>query len=356
MPPRQVELPAPADRIWNPATRLVRELINQCKTLEHDDWYLGGGTALSADWHHRESTDIDILIAPGLSMAALRGDSEKRIDEVIAATNGSRIKAPDQKLSVAYGDSGKVDIFSSGRQLPGHEQHIEVSGMSAYRLSDAQIFAGKFRRAIAEHIAARDLFDICHAARTGRPSMQQALNTFTEPELKIINTFWRNSSEKIAEEARKKLSGVAHENCIEPNKLTEQAIDIIHDHRYATMVISGGNDRASITTTTNAGLVNQYTSTSNSIDRDFSALGISRHLIRHNIRPSHAIHETREAMRGHTERTVIRTGSTPRPTLQPPSRPAPGGGDSAGPAPERPGSPNTDPANQPKRSYQYQRD
>ena len=152
---RHVDLPEPANRIWSRATALVDALLKECKTLEDDKWYLGGGTALSAEWRHRNSTDIDILIAPGLSMASLHGNSKKRLSELINATNGTRIDAPDQKLSATYGEHGKVDIFSSGRQLPGHEEKIEVAGRTTLRLSNAQIFAGKFRRAIDQHVAAR---------------------------------------------------------------------------------------------------------------------------------------------------------------------------------------------------------
>ena len=136
--------------------------MRECATLEHEAWYLGGGTALAADWQHRTSTDIDILIAPGLSMSALGPEANARIDLLIESQGGKRLTAPDQKLSVAYEPDGKVDIFSSGRQLPGHEEPIEIDGTPTRRLSNAQIFAGKLRRAIEGHAPAR-------SADCGRP-------------------------------------------------------------------------------------------------------------------------------------------------------------------------------------------
>ena len=305
---RHVDLPEPANRIWSRATALVAALLIECKTLEDDKWHLGGGTALSAEWRHRNSTDIDILIAPGLSMASLHGDSKKRLTELINATNGTRIDAPDQKLSVTYGEHGKVDIFSSGRQLPGHEERIEVAGRTTLRLSNAQIFAGKFRRAIDQHVAARDLFDVCHAARIRDPGMQQALNTLTEPEHKRITEFWHNSSQKIEEEARKKLTGISATNWITPDQLVERTLRTTENHLYAGIVITASKDRTTVQTITREGLSNEYRSTNANIKRDFHALGITRNLMLHNIRASQIIQDAREAMTQDIKQIVVQTG------------------------------------------------
>lgn len=134
--------------LWPKAVELVGDLMSECATLEDDDWHLGGGTALATEWKHRTSTDIDILIAPGLNMTGLGPEAIGRIERRIEEQGGRRLDAPDQKLSVDYGPDGKVDIFSSGRQLPGHEEVVEIDGSRVGRLSDARIFAGKLRRAI----------------------------------------------------------------------------------------------------------------------------------------------------------------------------------------------------------------
>ena len=146
MEPRRIELPETARQCWPKAVELVGELMRECATLEHEQWYLGGGTALAADWKHRTSTDIDILIAPGLSMDGLGPEANARLERRIATQGGERLRTPDQKLSVDYGPDGRVDIFSSGRQLSGHEEAIEIDGTLAARLSDAQIFACTPRR------------------------------------------------------------------------------------------------------------------------------------------------------------------------------------------------------------------
>ena len=143
MTPRRVELPEAAQRCWPKAVELIEALSNECATLEDEEWHVGGGTALAADWQHRNSTDIDILIAPGLSISALGPDANARIEELIRNQRGIRFQAPDQKLSVNYGPDGKVDIFSSGRQLPGREERIVIDRTQTGRLSDAQIFSGE---------------------------------------------------------------------------------------------------------------------------------------------------------------------------------------------------------------------
>ncbi len=319
MKSRHIDLPESASRIWKQATTLVDALLEECKTLEHQRWYLGGGTALAADWHHRTSTDIDILIAPGLSMAALYGKGHERLDQLIAGTNGKQLNAPDQKLSVRYGEDGKVDIFSSGRQLPGHEEPIEIGGRTTLRLSNAQIFAGKFRRAIDHNVAARDLFDICHSARIKDAGMQQALNALTQPEVERIREFWKSSSSKIENEARERLSGIPGEYWIDPDQLVERTIGTTEDHCYAQVLIEAGNDRTRILTVTNGGARNEYRSGKTEIERDFHALGIARHLMYHNISPRVVINDARGAMKHGIEQTVADTAG-PRGT-RPPDRP-----------------------------------
>ncbi len=304
---RHIDLPEPASRIWHHATTMVNALLEECKTLEHDRWYLGGGTALAADWRHRKSFDIDILIAPGLSMAALHGEGYKRLSRLIRATNGERIDAPDQKLSISYGNSAKIDIFSSGRQLPGHEQPIEIAGQSSLRLSNAQIFSGKFRRAIDQHVAARDLFDICHAARIKDAGMHQALNALTQPELDRISEFWHSSRAKIADEAQKKLSGISAQNWIDPEHLVERTVRTTDKHRYSEVLIQAADDQTTIRTRTIGGRTNEYHSTSIEIERDFHGLGITRYLGCHNISAREVIRDARKAMTQSIQQTIAHT-------------------------------------------------
>ena len=118
MEPRRIELPEAAKRCWPKAVELVGDLMSECATLEDDDWHLGGGTALAADWKHRTSTDIDILIAPGLSMTGLGPEAIGRIERRIEEQGGRRLDAPDQKLSVDYGPDGKVDISAAADSCP----------------------------------------------------------------------------------------------------------------------------------------------------------------------------------------------------------------------------------------------
>ena len=304
---RHIDLPEPAAGLWNRARTLVDGLLQECKTLEHDRWYLGGGTALAADWHHRRSSDIDILIAPGLSMGVLEGQSN-RIEKLIARTKGERINAPDQKLSVKYEKDGKVDIFSSGRQLPGHEESVEIDSRATLRLTNAQIFAGKFRRAIDRQVAARDLFDICHAARIKEPGMQQALNALTEPEVNRIKEFWESSRAKIEEQAKTRLAGVPPEIQIDPERLLELSLRTTDDHRYAEMVIQAGNDQTTVRTVTIGGQTNEYRSTGSEIETDFQALGVARHLKCHNIGLGQVIRDAQEAMKESSEQTIRETG------------------------------------------------
>ena len=319
MKARKVALPAPANGIWPAATALATELIGACRTLEHNEWYLGGGTMLAADWQHRTSTDIDILIAPGLSMNALPDAAARRIERLIKQEQGETIRSPDQKLSVSYPGRGKIDIFSSGRQLPGLEEAIDIDGRPARRLSDAQIFAGKFRRALERHVAARDLFDMCYAAETWRTGLTQALNTIPEDDLNRITTFWGSAEPRIREEAQTRLTGVNEHDRIRPSQLVQKTIRQLEQHRYAEIRITAAKDRTVVHTLTVGGRADVYESAREDIERDFVARGITRHLAQHNIRASDAIEQTRDkstSARGDETVFHIRTSNATRARMQ----------------------------------------
>ena len=301
MEPRRIELPEAARQCWPKAVELVGELMRECATLEHEQWYLGGGTALAADWKHRTSTDIDILIAPGLSMDGLGPEANARLERRVATQGGERLRTPDQKLSVDYGPDGRVDIFSSGRQLPGHEEAVEIDGTRAARLSDAQIFAGKLRRALDGHLAARDLFDICHAARTGRRGVDQALNTLGEPELRQIASLWKNAAARIAEEARERLTGISKEDAIPPDELVANTVATLRQQRYGSTLIRAGMSRVTVSTLTVNGRPSDYQSTAATLEPDFEARGFNRYLQRQNIRPQ----AVRDKVREHIDRQTM---------------------------------------------------
>ena len=344
METRRVELPEVAKRCWPKALELVVAVQRECATLEHEDWYLGGGTALAADWEHRTSTDIDILIAPGLSMSALGPDANARIDRLIRNQGGSRLEAPDQKLSVEYKPEGKVDIFSSGRQLPGHEERIEIDGTSAWRLSDAQIFAGKLRRAIEGHAVARDLFDICYAAKTEPTGFEQALNALTEEERRGISGLWEAAKAKIAEEADTKLAGVNDEDRIPPEELAKKATKALKDYLYAHTIIRAGRGQAVVRTRTANGHWREYESAADTLKRDFEARGISRYLTRRNIRPQTVLEKTLKHI---DERRTVDIEDIKTPDAgeahhaaarhaEPPKATAPGGDSNISAPPQRP--------------------
>ena len=299
MEPRHVELPEVAKRCWPKAIELINALMRECATLEHEAWYLGGGTALAADWQHRTSTDIDILIAPGLSMAALGPDANARIDQLIENQGGKRLTAPDQKLSVAYEPDGKVDIFSSGRQLPGHEEQIEVEGTPTQRLSNAQIFAGKLRRAIEGHAPARDLFDVCYGAKVEDRGFEHALNTLTDEEQRRIGGLWESTGAKIADEARRKLAGVKDQDLIPAQELGERASRTLKEHRYAHTIIRAGAGRAVVRTLTMNGQWREYESTAKTLEGDFEARGLTRYMMRQNIRPQAVLKDIGTHLDGH---------------------------------------------------------
>ena len=125
-------------RCWPKAIELIKALMRECATLEHEAWYLGGGTALAADWQHRTSTDIDILIAPGLSMSALGAAATARIDQLIEVSS-----APSGHTRVT------CPVASSSPSITpvGVSEMMNLSSLRAYKSG-----AVMPRRAIAERL------------------------------------------------------------------------------------------------------------------------------------------------------------------------------------------------------------
>lgn len=134
-------------------------------------------------------------------------------------------------------------------------------------------------------MAARDLFDICCAAKTGRRGFDQALNALTEAEQRQIKSLWESAEMEIADEARTKLSGINDEDLVPPETLVAEAVTTLKDQRYASTIIRAGRGRATARTLTVNGRPNDYESTAATLERDFEARGFSGHLMRHNIRP-----------------------------------------------------------------------
>ena len=116
---------------------------------------------------------------------------------------------------------------------------------------------------------------------------------------------WETAGAKIADEATRILAGVKDEDPIAPEELGERASRALKEHRYAHTIIRAGAGRVVVRTLTVNGQWREYESTAKTFERDFEARGLSRYMMRQNIRPQAVIEDIGTHL-GHQEMVEVR--------------------------------------------------
>ena len=78
---------------------------------------------------------------------------------------------------------------------------------------------------------------------------------------------------------------------IAPEELGERASRALREHRYAHTIIRAGAGRVVVRTLTVNGQWREYESTAKTFEGDFEARGLSRYMMRRNIRPQAVIED-----------------------------------------------------------------
>ena len=284
--PRELWLEPDDAQLVEQAARLTRCVLEKCRTLDNDHWQVTGSCALSWDWHHRTGDDIDVVIAPGLSMSALGGtDIEQRIQDA----GGHRQDANDDELRVTYPNTGTVHITSREPELTGLEERLLVNRLDTQRVTKAQIFLGKLRRAVGNHASGTDLVDIWEADRRSLPGLAQAVNVLTEPETARIHAFWHASRTKLEHEIDSVELQMKRPS---PAEAVTKAIEAIDTHRYAAMRIEAMGGRTSVYTRTRIGRRTEYHFPSADGPAHLRGLGVLGHVRLHNVDPMRVLMDT----------------------------------------------------------------
>ena len=100
MAPRRFELPEPARALFNRTIDLLDGHLSRIVPAG-GQWWLGGGTALAAQWRHRVSTDLDIFLPSNRGVSALALDPRWNPD-----------------FTTAMSGLGATDIHMGSRQSP----------------------------------------------------------------------------------------------------------------------------------------------------------------------------------------------------------------------------------------------
>lgn len=163
-------LPAGPSRILQAAWKPI------ANHLGAENLTLGGGTALAARWHHRESTDVNLFTAPGAFQRA--GLRPTTWEGLIRSVSGLTLEAltVDEVNCHATFREGQLDILSQPPVMPEFHSGDFVAGTSIRLETNAAILARKIHQRILTMglLYPRDLYDIACAAKLDPEALSAA--------------------------------------------------------------------------------------------------------------------------------------------------------------------------------------
>ena len=165
----ELALPEGPRRIFDQILPLVLEFIPAEQVL------LGGGTALAARWHHRESVDIDLFTSRKTYAESIyreRAKFKSRLEELPfseAAMMGS-------DGCTLYLNEAKVAIVASPPLTRPNRSFDCIASPTVALETSLEILAKKLHRRMILHgrIVPRDLYDLAYARRFERDLLDAA--------------------------------------------------------------------------------------------------------------------------------------------------------------------------------------
>ena len=109
-------LPEPAATIWHLARDELKSALQE-RIPDFEGWALSGGTVLAAQFRHRRSTDIDLMVAPKTGLARLNPRYDPTFDAELRRIGAGAPEHRRDQVVVPFG-TGKVDIFEAAPAIP----------------------------------------------------------------------------------------------------------------------------------------------------------------------------------------------------------------------------------------------
>ena len=195
-----MKLREPAAKLWKKHREAVRR-ISRAPGGE-SRLLMGGGSVLAAEWGHRMSMDIDLLLP---EREGMQDASQGGPVDLAAATGGKLVKDLPNQISVEV-DEGGIDVAAIQPDLPGLEREVEIDGRTELVLANAQILRGKLDR--TQQGAKRDAFDFAVARETDPQALEIAVNALSPNETRVVRHNLEASDNKWPEASKTRLRGV----------------------------------------------------------------------------------------------------------------------------------------------------
>ena len=141
MTPKPLQLPSPPGDLWEHIRSSLDEALGEVLD-PGEQWALGGGTVLAAEWEHRATKDIDLKLEPGTREDRLEPEQNRHYLTTFEALGATEWHGMGNQLVVSFGET-LVDLFESRSRPKGAQLTRSVNGRPERVLSSGQILAGK---------------------------------------------------------------------------------------------------------------------------------------------------------------------------------------------------------------------
>jgi len=299
----KLTLPEPAGDLW----LQTRDILTRLGPAGNP-WavHLGGGTVLGARLHHRESTDIDIVVheVPALGALARPGP-----ENLTTRLGGTTIKETQGQIRVRM-KTGVIDVNTAPVIPEDDHEEAEIEGRPQTVLSTVQILRGKFERA-TEPAPVRDVYDVIRSAADADAagSLAAAYGVLVEDRQDAVETEGRMLDARDEQEAGDELR-LTEEPQADPAMLGSAGALALSGHRLARLVVSLEGDEIEIERTTRNGKVFTNSTSRATVGRLMNRLGVKMHMAEHNATQGRVERRIEEHVRNRRNGVVFDTADS----------------------------------------------
>ena len=325
MTPKRLHLPNPPGDLWEHIRSSLDEALVEILD-PGEQWALGGGTLLAAEWEHRATKDIDLKLEPGTREDRLEPEQNRHYIARLEALGATEWHGTGNQLVVSFGGKSLVDLFESRSRPRGAQLARTVNGRPERVLSSAQILAGKLTgRGLLS--PTKDVYDIAVARRMDRKALEIAVNCLSRKTIELITERWGGLTLYHQGKARTELESVPEAFRDIAANPAAHAVEGALDCRYRQVTLRWNRERLEVQTLTEDGEQRKETLASGSkaeIEGAVERSGLADYIVRNTGFQVSTIVELADRARekSRTGRTQMIWGTAPPP---PPEGPLPAG-------------------------------
>ena len=327
MTPKPLQLPNPPGDLWEHIRSSLDEALIEILD-PGEQWALGGGTLLAAEWEHRATKDIDLKLEPGAREERLDPEQNGHYIARLTVLGATEWQGKGNQLIVSFGGESVIDVFESRSRPRGAQLTRTVNGRTERVLSTAQILAGKLTgRGLLS--PTKDLYDIAVARRLDRKAVEIAVNCLPRKTIEEITERWEGLTRYHQRKGETELKNVPEAFQDIAANPAAHAMEGALDCRYRQVTLRWNRGRLEAQTVTEDGEQRDETLASGSraeIEGAVEQSGLADYIVRNTGFQVSTIVELADSARerSNTGRTQLIWGTAPPP---PPERPAPAGSD-----------------------------